>query len=392
MRYIIKNLFFLTSALACLGLNSCRFKQSQTESSWSGEMIRDSGNPTIQVQYAKRFRLKSINGFTVIEVSSPWPGSDDLFTYILRDHRNPNKMPDIPLSQVIEIPVKSIVCLSTTHLPYLEMIGEEDKLTGFPTTDYISSKIFRELVKQGKITELGPTNDLNIERLISLNPTLVMAFSMGNDLGVIDKIRKAGIPVVMNADYMENHPLGRAEWIKFVSLFFNRYQKADSIFNSIRDHYNNIRVKLMNVPVKPTVITGIVYGDTWFMPGGNNYASVFFRDAGARYLWEADSSEATLQLSFETVYDKSADVDFWVGTATYESKESLKNADSRYSEFKAFKNDKVYNYTARMGPTGGNEYFELGYARPDIVLADLASIFHPEILKDNSLYFYKKIE
>jgi iron complex transport system substrate-binding protein len=142
---------------------------------------------------------------------------------------------------------------------------------------------------------------------------------------------------------------------------------------------------------RPGVFTGVVYGDTWFMPGGQNYGSVFFRDAGADYVWADNPSKEILQLSFESVYEKAADAGFWVGVATYNSLEAIRQADARYTGFRAYEQGNVYNYTARLSEMGGNEYFELGYARPDLILGDLAFIFHPDLMPGHELYFYEKL-
>jgi iron complex transport system substrate-binding protein len=285
-----------------------------------------------------------------------------------------------------------MVCFSTTHLPYLEMLEEKDKLTGFPTTGYISSRTFRQRVKDGKITDLGPANDINLEQLINLDPDVVMAYNINNDLSMIEKIQRSGIPVVMNADFLEEHPLGRAEWIKFIATFFDKEDMADSIFSEVRNRYLQTRTRMSRVSLRPTVFTGVVYGDTWFMPGGKHHGSIFFQDSGADYIWSGNSTGEILQLSFESVYEKARNADFWVGVATYESLIEIQQADERYTEFKAFKEGNVYNYTAKYDPERGNPYFEKGYARPDIVLNDLAKIFHPDLMNEHVFYFYEKLK
>jgi iron complex transport system substrate-binding protein len=145
------------------------------------------------------------------------------------------------------------------------------------------------------------------------------------------------------------------------------------------------------LPDKPSVFTGVVYGDTWFMPGGNHYGARFFKDAGADYMWSNNKSNGILQLSFESVYDRARNADYWLGTATYDTFDDIINADARYAEFKAYSDRNIYNYTARVGPNGGNAYFESGYARPDIILKDLAKIFHPDQLGSHQFYYFKKL-
>jgi len=343
----------------------------------------------LQTDYAKSFRVIYHEKYKEVIVNNAWKGSDRTFRYLLAPPEV--ELPDDD-AEVIRVPVENIVCFSTTHIPLLDYLGVTDKLVGFPNTDFISSEKARLLIDQGEVADLGTTEDVNLEILLDLDPDLVMTFAMENDDDRFDMIKRAGIPVVFNADYMENTPLGRAEWIKFMSLFFNLEQKADSIFGKIEYAYDTLQQLVANAGQEPSVLSGIVYGDTWFMPGGENYAAKFFEDANSSYLWSDNDEISYLELSFESVYDQAADTEFWVGVGTYNSREELLEADSRYRDFKAFQENRVYNYNARMGATGGNEYFELGYLRPDLVLADLISIFHPELLPEYEMYFHKKLE
>lgn len=345
-----------------------------------------------KIKYAKRFNITYFESYKMVEVNEPWPGSPDTLVYIITSDKSImdsfNENADVGL---IRQPVENVVCFSTTHLPFLEMINEESRLSGFPTIDYIYSEKIQDMAKKGKIKDLGPSNEINFESLLELNPDLVFAFTMGNELSMIRKIELSGVPMVLNADYLEDHPLGRAEWIKFIAAFFEKDLEADSIFNEIEKAYLETKARMDNMDRRPGVFTGVVYGDTWFMPGGEHYGTRFFNDAGGNYIWSENNSGNILQLSFESVYEKAGNADFWVGTATYNSFIEIEQADIRYRDFKAYKTGSIYNYSARLSEQGGNAYFELGYARPDIILKDLAKIFHPEEMKAHQFYFYKKL-
>ena len=303
------------------------------------------------------------------------------------------KAPDIDKdAKVNYTPVESIVCTSTTHIPLLDYIGETEKLVGFPTTDYISSEKMRARIDSGKVTELGVDKGLNLERLAVLKPDLVMGYSMTSDYGQFKKIEDLEIPVVLNAEYLEKHPLGRAEWIKFVAMFFHKENAADSVFRVIENNYLKTKALADSARNRPTVLSGVVYGDAWFMPGGKNYAARLFDDAGCQYTWADDSSNGFLQVSFESVYKKASEADLWIGVANYKSLQEIENSDHRYAKFKAFEQKKVYTYDARKGAKGGSEFLELGYLRPDIILKDLVKIAHPELLPEYELYFHKRLE
>jgi len=221
---------------------------------------------------------------------------------------------------------------------------------------------------------------------------MVMGYTMNSDYGQFKKIEDLHVPVVINAEYLEKHPLGRAEWIKFMALFFNKEKTADSVFAVIEKEYLKTKAVADRAPSKRTVLSGIVYGDAWFLPGGQNYAAKLLRDAGYHYLWDDDSTSGFLELSFESVYEKAHGADFWIGVGSFSSLKEVENADHRYARFKPFQQRQVYSSNLRKGSTGGSEFLELGYLRPDIILKDLMKIAHPELMRGHELYFHKRLE
>lgn len=374
----------IPALLMLLGLG-CRQKDSQRS------VVSAPGTAGISIRYAEGFKMSQLGNSKLVEVTNPYQGATSGYKYLLvpRGEAVPEHEPD---TRVIFIPLRSIVCTSTTHIPLLDYLNETDRLVGFPTTDYISSEKMRRRIDQGKIQELGIDKGLNLERLALLKPDVVMGYTMSSDYSQMKKVEELGIPVVLNAEYLEKHPLGRAEWIKFMAMFFNKEAVADSLFLVIEKNYLDTKAYADTTRQKPTVLSGIVYGDAWFLPGGQNYASKLLKDAGCRYLWGDDPSHGYLELSFESVYEKARNADLWIGVATFSSLEELQMKDHRYAKFKPFRQKQVYTYDARKGARGGSEFMELGYLRPDIILKDLVKIAHPELLPEYPLYFHKKLE
>ena len=343
------------------------------------------------IKHAVGFAVQYFPGFKLVEVKEPYKDAKESAFYLLQSE--PGSIPDSLIEiPVIKIPVAEIVCTSTTHIPFLDLLEVTNTLTGFPSGNYISSPVVRNMIENDKVVELGVDNALNIELLLDLDPEMVMGYSVSGNMNLFDQIEYAGIPFVLNAEYLEETPLGRAEWIKFVALFFNKEKKADSIFDQIENKYMETVKAAQNTNFKPTVISGIVYGDFWYMPGGNSWAAKYFKDANADFLWKDNSSEGSIELSFESVYDKAYDVEYWIGAADFRSIKGLISIDPRYSQFEALQNNNVYTYNKRAIEQGGNDFFEQGIARPDIVLQDLVKILHPEILSGYELYFYRKLD
>ena len=360
------------------------------------------GPITSSTKYAKGFWMEDKGSYLDVMVKQSNDSTVPTARYrLIRKNSSPPPPQDGVI--LIQVPISTIVCTSTTHIPLLDYLGESDKLTGFPSTQYISSAKVRERIDKGLVKELGIDNSINLELLAQLKPSMVMAFSMGSELGHLKKVQELGIPVVINSEYLEQHPLGRAEWIKFMGLFLGKEKEADSVFNWIESEY--LKTKALaddlsrqdrlepsdDFPKKPTILTGIPYGGTWYLPGGQNYAARFFEDAGCAYLWSDDPSIGFLQLSLETVYERASNADYWIGVGSFETYEDLKSADDRFTKFSAWQNKRVYNYNGRIGPTGGNEYLELGYLRPDLVLKDLIWITHHKQFPQPELYFYKAL-
>jgi iron complex transport system substrate-binding protein len=375
---------FIIIVLACL-LFGCNEKKANRQQTGSDVFTQT------QIKYAQGFKVSPVGKSKLVEVTYPFQGATSGYKYLLvpKGEEVPAHEPE---TKVIRTPLTSIVCTSTTHIPLLDYLGETDKLVGFPTTDYISSEKMRRRIDAGKIQELGVDKGLNLELLAVLKPDMVMGYTMTGDYGQYKKIEDLNVSVVLNAEYLETHPLGRAEWIKFMALFFDKEKEADSAFSVIEKNYVDTQSKANQVTLRPTVMSGIVYGDAWFLPGGQNYAAKLLKDAGCHYLWASDSSNGFLEVSFESVFEKARNADFWIGVAAMTSFEELKNSDHRYEKFKPFTSKQVYTYNARKGAKGGSEFLELGYLRPDFILKDLVKIAHPELLPEHELYFHKKLE
>lgn len=343
------------------------------------------------IRYARGFKITPLGKVKKVEVTYPYQGATSGYTYLLvpKDEPVPDHDRD---TRIIRTPVERVVCTSTTHIPLLDYLDETHSLVGFPTTDFISSEKMRKRIDAGAVTELGVDKGINLERLSMLKPDLLMGYTMSGDYGQFKKMEELGVPVVLNAEYLEKHPLGRAEWIKFMGLFFGKEKEADAVFARIEKDYLETLSLTNTLTDRPSVLSGIVYGDVWFMPGGENYAAKILKDAGCRYLWDDTDNHGFLELSFESVYQKAHQADLWIGVGSFSSLQEMENADHRYARFSPWINKQVYTYDARKGAKGGSEFLELGYLRPDLILKDLVKIAHPQVLPGHSLYFHRKLE
>ena len=344
------------------------------------------------INYAQGFDVEYHKSYKVVNVKTPWRDANRDFKYVLVQCGAP--VPEnFEQTQVITVPVDSVVSLSTTHLPHLTKLGLVDKLLGVRDFKQVNTPEVVERIKAGKITEVGRNNNTNIEQILELNPGLITTYAVGNaQTDSYPQLLDAGLKVAINAEYMENSPLGRTEWIKFTALFFNQEEKAEKVFNQIASRYEEIAEKTQLVNNRPTVFVGFNFQGTWFMPAGDSYVAKYLNDAGANYLWSDDNTSGSLPLSFEVVLERAANADYWLNfSQSWQSLQDLLNEDQRYTAFQAVKTGNLYNNDAQLNEYQGNDYWESGISNPDIVLSDLIKIFHPQILPKHQLVYYRKL-
>lgn len=362
---------------------SCKKETAETQSKVD---ITDN-----QIHFAKGFSIYKYDGFSVVNVVNPWPNATKKYTYVLKEKNG--VIPDsLKNYTTISVPIENIIVTSTTHIPSLEMLEVEKSLVGFPNLNYISSEKVRDRIEQGKVKELGKNQNLNTEVIIDLAPDVFIGYGIDNKNPTLDNLEKSGIKVMLNGDWNEQTPLGKAEWIKFFGALFGKEKEADSIFKTIEKEYINT-IKLTNkIKNRPTVLAGDIFEGTWYLPKGTSWGSQLIKEAGGLYLWEETKGTGSLALSFEIVYEKAKDADFWITSGQYNSLKEMQKDNPHYNQFSAFKNKKVYSFSNKKGKTGGSLYYELAPNRPDLVLKDLVSIFHPELLPNYKPYFFEQIQ
>jgi len=345
------------------------------------------------LKYAEGFKINQLNDNKTIEIIKAWPEAKKKYIYLLLTKEQAAKTTynKEDYDGVIITPINKTVVTSTTHIPALELLGVEQTLIGFPGTDYISSEKTRNLIDQGNVRELGKNEGINTEVLLELNPDVVIGFGVDGVNKTFETIKKAGIPVIYNGDWVESSALAKAEWIKFFGALFNKEKEADSIFNKIEKNYLEAKAIAKQAKHQPTVLSGAMHKDVWYLPNGSSPEAQFLKDANVNYLWSNTTGNGSLALSFEIVLEKAKDADLWLSPSYYTSFNQLEEVSSIYTNFKAFKNKNIYSFSNTTGATGGVLYYELGTSRPDLVLKDLIKICHPELLKDYEPFFFKRL-
>ena len=362
-------------------LQSCK-KETKSETTIA------SGNT---VRYAKGFSIQNYKGYSVVTVKNPWPKATQTYRYILKEKNG--IVPDsLKQNIIIAVPINTIVVTSTTHIPSLEMLGEVNSLVGFPHCDYISSKKVRTRIEADKVKELGNNHDLNTEAILDLQPNVIIGYGIDNKNPTLDNLQKSGLKIMLNGDWNEETALGKAEWITFFGALYGKQKEANEIFSKIEKDFLNTVEIAQRATTTPTILAGDMFEDRWYLPKGSSWGSLLLKQANGNYLWQETSGTGSLSLSFETVYFKAKDADFWITSGQFSTLSEMTNSNPHYTKFKAFKNKNVYSFSGKKGKTGGILYYELAPNRPDIVLKDIVKILHPELLPSYTPFFFEKLK
>ena len=347
----------------------------------------------IDIRYASGFDIEDHLKYKLIHVYNPWQNlKGKSISYLL--YPAGSDLPEsVQYDVAIPVPVHKVICTSTTHIAMIGALEEKETIIGVSGKQYINDPFIRSCIEKGEIQDIGYEQSINYEMILSLKPDVIFMYGVTGDVtAIISRLSSLGIPVVLNAEYLENNPLARTEWIKFMSCFYDNLKKGIDFFNQQEEAYLRLKNQMANVQDKPSVLAGLPWKNTWWVPGGKSHAAILIRDAGGKYIWEDDTSKEALPLDIEAVYNEAGQADFWINSGSAATLADLVNTDSRLQLFKPFGDSSIYNNNARLNPSGGNDYWESGVIFPDVILKDLICIFHPEILPGHTLVYYQKLK
>ncbi len=343
-------------------------------------------------RYATRFDIREEGDYTQLRVFDPWQNSKgSIYSYVLgrRQELIPDSLSDLPF---IQTPLTRVITMSTTHVAMISGLGESGSIKGASGTPYIYTQEIRDRCDAGEISDVGYGQGLNYEKVVALDPDVVFLYGVeGSVTSTAEKLNELGIQVVYCAEYLERDPLGKSEWIRFFASFYEKGAEADVLFNRVDSSYRALQSLTASIEAKPRVMIGLPWKDTWYIAGGKSFASRLISDAGGSYIWKDNGSDEAVPLDLESVYSKAIEADIWINPGVAQSINELIAFDERFGDLPVIKEEMVYNNNKRMSPGGGNDYWESATLRPDLILADLISIFHPQLMGDHIMLYYRKL-
>ncbi len=392
----------LSLALFSFLILSCGQSSRQVGAVDSVAQVTDSLS---EVRYAKGFSVRTLeNGIRLVDVADPQTDADRMpvsyhFALVPKNILSQSSpvMEGSGLRETnvvvpegytpVQVPVERTLVMTMLQLSNFTALDALDVVRGITGTKNLFNKEVRQRVKDGRIVKIGMEGNFDTELILSANPEVI--FISPFKRGGYDTIKETGITLIPYLGYKELHPLGQAEWIKFVGLFLGKETEADSIFAGIEERYCRLRSEVCKVQNanKPTVFSGEMHGGNWYAVGGQSTLAQLFRDAGADYIVKDDNTGG-VNIEFEQMYAMAADADYWRILNSFPgdfSYEALKASEPRNELFRAFREKKVIYCNMKQTP-----YYELSPVTPDVILADLIAIFHPELMPaDYEPTFYR---
>lgn len=364
--------------------SSCK----KTAQNGAPDLMETAENDSVrfEVKHAKGFSLTYVQGGVLADVQDPSGESSHTAHYAFMKRGQAHG--PIPKGyDLVETPVSRTICMTTPQLSYFLKINALDRVVGLTNSNFVHDKGVEAAFKSGKIGRIGMEGNFDAELVLGLKPQVILVSPFKR--GGYESLKNLGIPLVSFLAYKEPDPLGQAEWLKFTAILLGKEAEAKKDFNEIEKKYDELKTLCAHVKNRPTVMSGELRGGDWYVIGGQNYLAKQFRDAGADYFLNDNTDTGGFTLDFEEVYAKGAKVDFWRVLNTKSNNFSydyIKGLDSRYGDFKAFKERKIFFCDQRKKP-----FYEKMPVEPEVVLADLIRIFHPELLPDHRPVFYEML-
>lgn len=365
--------------------NSNTNKSDNTDSTFTYK----SKNAQIVPQYAKGFNVTYTNkGYCLLDIRDPQKEEGgETFHFALKPKGV--KALDIPQGYtVIETPVKSTICMTSLQLSNFIKLDELDAVVGITSTRHLFNQEMQKRLDEGKTHKIGIEGNFDNEIIMGINPDVILISPFKR--GGYDALTEVGIPLIPHLGYKEMTPLGQAEWIKFIGLLIGEEEKANKVFSEIESRYMELTKLTSQVKKRPVVFSGELRGGNWYAVGGKSFLAQLFKDAGADYFLKDDVRSGGISLDFETVYSQAAYADYWRIVNSYKgdfSYNTLQAEDIRYADFQAFKKKQVIYCNMSEKP-----FYESMPVEPEIVLADLIAVFHPQLLPDHTPRYYELLK
>jgi iron complex transport system substrate-binding protein len=374
--------------LFCLLFMGCNLKHP------ADRFFHGFNNPhTEPVLYARGFALQTDGYNVLVTIRNPWQNARNVeYFYFLSDTADKSRILDENHS-IIKTPVRKVVCLSTTHIGFISFLHETNSVIGISGRNLVANEELQAMILTNDLPDVGYDENLNFELILNLKPDVVLAYGVsGTVTNTVRKLNELGIPAILIAEYLEEEPLAKMEWIKVFGALFNLESIATLKFDSVAIKYKQLSALTANLTSKPSVLLGLPWRGTWYVSGGESYVAKLISDAGGKYIFSDYTFKDSRPVALEKIFERALGADFWLNSGDAGSLADIFRVDERFINLTSVKQNRVYNNNNKIMPPGGNAFFESGVVEPEIILSDLIYILHPQLLPSHQLKYYKKLQ
>lgn len=386
----MKQITRLLSLLFALLLTGCNGSTGLSTADFTETAYRPRHAAGFEIRTRKNSGDPSAESRLII-VRNPWQGAKDIEQQLLV-LRGGDRAPADFEGQAVKAPVRRVVCLSSTYVAMYEFLDETDRVVGVSGIDYISNPRIGKLRELGRVHDIGYDTNLNFELLASLAPDLVLLYGVTGESSILTgKLRELSIPYIYIGDYIEESPLGKAEWAVVVGELCDKLDEAAGRFARLAERYEALKASFRadTAAARPRVMLNTPYRDTWFMPPVGNYMVRLIEDAGGEYIYPQNTSGYSRSIDIEEAYLLATQADVWINTGMWSSLDDLKAQAPKFARVPAVNRRRVWNNNLHATPAGGSDFWESGVVHPDLILEDLHRLFHNE---EGGYHYYHRLQ
>ena len=260
---------------------------------------------------------------------------------------------------------------------------------GVSYADRIQLGKLQEQISNGKTQNLTRNGDLNLEDLLMLNPTVL--FSVPFEPTQY-QTKLPNCSVIPTSEYLEEHPLGKAEWIYVFGYVLRKDVLARELFLEIENEYIGAAQGLSVGPsvgpsvdlpsgpsARPKVFFATNNGSDWTVANNQSYWSILLKDAGAEYV---GSTEVKGNLNFDkermlfalNEADAYGELVYFPNTPNV----SLSKLHPEFMQSGPFQHEKLFLCNA-----ADNGFFDKAMLEPHILLQELKKVLSDSTFSGN---------
>lgn len=350
----------MRSFFACVAVTLLVACSGDTEPVSRGDWVEEPN------QHAQCFQIFLRGAERKVIVFGPGGRSDTLAVYLKGTGKDDikNGATDLP-------PLDRIAVLSTTHLPFISALERTDRVMAATNLERIRDAATRERIALGEVREIATADGIDREQLLLAHAQAVFDYPFGQATHRATSPDQLFIPVT---EYLEEHPLGRAEWIRFFGVLLDAEQQADSLHAATEERYARASAVAANRTDRPRVFFGSAWQGQWHVPPGNSYMAHLLNDAGGDYCFSDCTSSGNIAIDLETVITEARAADRF-GIILEHGGElhhiDIAGGDERIAALPVMRSGAFYF------DSDSSDIFGQALLEPDVILEELNCFFHP---------------